>query len=47
MVVIEPYGWYPPQGADPSATKTVGSGKGALSVKLWKTGEAPPRDGWD
>jgi murein DD-endopeptidase MepM/ murein hydrolase activator NlpD len=40
LVMIEPYGFYPPSGFDPWAWRAYPYG--ALSVNLWERGQAPP-----
>lgn len=42
--LIEPYGWAASQGFDPWAWKAYPAG--ALSVNLWKSGQAPSTDTW-
>lgn len=44
-VAIDPYGFDSRTGFDPWAL--VAFPKGALSVNLWKSGEAPDRGGWE
>ena len=41
---IEPYGWAAPQGFDPWAWQSYPDG--ALSVNLWRSGQAPPLGTW-
>ncbi len=43
-VMIDPYGFYPPKGFDPWAWKAFP--QGALSVNLWKPGQAPNTGTW-
>jgi len=42
--VIDPYGFLPPKGIDPWGWLAYPDG--ALSIKLWKKGEAPPLGTW-
>lgn len=44
VVMTDPYGFYPPAGFDPWAWK--GYPQGALSVNLWKSGQAPNTGNW-
>lgn len=45
-MVIEPYGWDPPTGFDPWATGGIPLNAGALSVNLWRAGQAPSIGTW-
>jgi murein DD-endopeptidase MepM/ murein hydrolase activator NlpD len=42
--VIDPYGFIPPKNIDPWGWR--GFPDGALSINLWKSGQAPPLGGW-
>lgn len=41
---IDPYGFSPPKNIDPWGWR--GFPDGALSVNLWKNGQAPPQGTW-
>jgi murein DD-endopeptidase MepM/ murein hydrolase activator NlpD len=43
--LIDPYGWDAPY-IDPWGSLSYGSGLGAMSIKLWRPGEAPPVGDW-
>jgi len=45
-LVIDPYGFDTNHGFDPWSTGAFGKGLGALSIDLWKPGEAPPMGNW-
>jgi len=45
-ITTDPYGFDPPQGFDPWGWRAYGSNAGALSIVLWKSGQAPITGSW-